>query len=113
MTPSAPDFDRLDEARSKYGVEIRRTPSGKTIFYYRTYDPQGVRTTAHSTGQTTRSAARAYCRNLLKQGCLIPSPEPTFSEYAAAGGSGTSAATFKADWPGAGASPECMRTSSA
>jgi len=31
VTPAAPHFDRFDEARSKYGVEIRQAPSGTLI----------------------------------------------------------------------------------
>lgn len=31
MSPAPSHFDRFDEARSKYGVEIRETPSGTAI----------------------------------------------------------------------------------
>ena len=49
---------------------IPRKVSNKTIWYYRTYDKEGKRTTARSTGQTAKTAARAYCATLHKEGNL-------------------------------------------
>jgi len=69
--------------RDPFTVFARPLPSGKTIYYYRTYDEGGKRTTARSTGRTTRTAAKAYCRELMRQGRLVPSRDLTFAEYAA------------------------------
>jgi integrase len=66
----------------------RKMPSGLTIWYYRARTEDGSRTVAWSTGQTTKSAARAHCRKLEKAGELIPrkdagAPKPlTFGELA-------------------------------
>lgn len=68
--------------REPFTVFARNTHSGKTIYYYRTYDTEGNRTTARSTGQTGKSAAKAYCWSLLKQERLIPSRDLSFAEYA-------------------------------
>jgi len=69
--------------REPFTVFERRLSSGKTVFYYRTYDEGGKRTTARSTGRTTKTAAKAYCQELIRQGRLIPSQDLTFAVYAA------------------------------
>ena len=51
-------------------------------YYYRTYTPDGIRTTAKTTGKTTLSAARLYCDELLKAGKLFAGTGKTFREYA-------------------------------
>jgi len=48
----------------------RLLPSGKIVFYYRTYDEGGKCTTARCTGQTTKAAAKAYYRGPMRQGRL-------------------------------------------
>lgn len=50
-------------------------------WYFRTYDNRGVRTTAHSTGQTSKSAAKLFCDNLYLNGSLNQS-NITFRKYA-------------------------------
>jgi integrase len=55
------------------------------VFYYRTYDEDGRRTVAHSTGETTRTAAVKKCNTLMREGKLLPKAQvriPTFAEYA-------------------------------
>ncbi len=66
-----------------------RHPRGITVFYYRARNPDGTRTNAFTTGCTTKSAARDYCRKLEKEGKLIPdrnAPAPskplTFADLA-------------------------------
>lgn len=72
-----------------YTILPRKMPSGLTVFYYRARTEEGRRTTALSTGQTTKSAAREHCRKLEKAGELIPRKDPaaskalTFGELAA------------------------------
>ncbi len=58
--------------------------SGKVIWYYQTYDENGRRTNALSTGQTTKSAAKAMCRKLEKEDKLIPTrgSRMLFRDYA-------------------------------
>ncbi len=51
-------------------------------YYYRTYTPDGIRTTAKTTGKTSLSAARLYCDELFKTGKLIQASGQTFAEYA-------------------------------
>lgn len=50
-------------------------------WYYRTYDANGLRTTAHTTGQTSKTAARDYCEALYLSGTLTSNNE-YFSSYA-------------------------------
>lgn len=59
----------------------RKTIKGKTVYYYRTYDEEGHRTSGISTGCTTKSAAGTYCNKLIKQGKLIPRQTLTFDEF--------------------------------
>ncbi|MBF9018304.1 MULTISPECIES: site-specific integrase [unclassified Oceanispirochaeta] len=46
--------------------------SGITIFYYQVNLPDGTRSTAKSIGQSTKAAAKYYCRELEKKKKLIP-----------------------------------------
>jgi integrase len=50
----------------------RKLKSGRVIFYYQTYLPNGKLSNARSTGQTKAGAAKAYCRKLFKEDRLIP-----------------------------------------
>jgi len=65
---------------SKYRKPYTIFKRGK-YWYYRTYDIAGIRTTAHTTGQTSKSAAQAYCDNLFLTGALWQT-NMTFGEYA-------------------------------
>lgn len=63
-----------------YTLFPRTMASGLTVWYNRARTEDGRRTTAWSTGQTTKSAARAHCRQLERNGRLIPvrdAPAPT------------------------------------
>lgn len=64
----------------KYRQSYTLFKRGK-YYYYRTYTPDGVRTTAHTTGCTSLTAARLYCDKLYKEGRIFVSSK-TFSEYA-------------------------------
>ena len=70
--------------REPFTVFPRKLKSGRIVWYFQTYDEKGKRTAARSTGQTCRSAARAYCRKLEKEDALVPQPKCfiTFEEYA-------------------------------
>ncbi|OQY31022.1 MAG: hypothetical protein B6241_14955 [Spirochaetaceae bacterium 4572_59] len=54
--------------REPFTVFSRKLKSAKRVWYYQTYDQKGHRTSALSTGQLTKSAARAICRTLEKEG---------------------------------------------
>lgn len=68
--------------RAAYTLFPRTTKAGTRVWYYRTYDAAGRRTTARSTGKTSKSAAREYCDALLREGRLVPSSRLTLDEYA-------------------------------
>jgi hypothetical protein len=68
--------------REPFTIFPRKLPSGKTVYYFRTYTPGGERTTAHSTGKTNKTQARNYCADLLAQGLLYSNTGMTFGIYA-------------------------------
>lgn len=51
-------------------------------YYYQTYTPDGIRTSAKTTHCTSKSLARLYCDDLLKRGLLYSGASLTFSQYA-------------------------------
>jgi integrase len=68
-----------------FTVYPRRMRSGQVVFYYQCYDEQGRRVCAHSTGETTKTAARTYCMKLFREGKLLPREQKKvqpFAEYA-------------------------------
>jgi len=69
--------------REPFTVFPRKMKSGRVVWYYQTYDDNGKRTTAFSTGQITKSAAKATCRKLQREDKLLPSRggRITFREY--------------------------------
>ena len=80
---TAPEKDVFMRYREPYTVFKRTMKSGRVVWYYQTYDPEGNSTSARSTGQITKSVARAYCLKLLKEDRLIPNirGRMTFEEY--------------------------------
>jgi integrase len=71
--------------KSSFSLYRRKIGNGKTVFYYRCYDENGRRVCGHSTGHTTKTAAREFCISLLKEGKLIKQKYqklPTFKEFA-------------------------------
>ena len=62
----------------------KRFRNQKTIYYYQVYDEDGKRR-CFSTGQTSKTAATAYCGELIKKGLLIPPKKSKvlFSEFVA------------------------------
>jgi integrase len=67
--------------KEPYTIFKRTFPSGTKIYYYRTYDQDGRRTTAKSTGKTSRGQAMQYCQELIGKGHLIPDKEITFAAF--------------------------------
>jgi hypothetical protein len=73
--------------RETFSLYKRRLASGVVVFYYRTYNENGQRLCGHSTGQTTRTAAREFCNRLNRDGKLIPKQQdriavPSFANFA-------------------------------
>jgi integrase len=71
--------------RESFSLYKRRVPSGLTVYYYQCYDDRGKRSCGHSTGQTTKTAAREHCLRLLREGRLLAKKEakvPTLREWA-------------------------------
>jgi len=58
--------------REPFTVFPRKMKSGLVVWYYQTYDKNNRRTTARSTGQNSKGAARVYCNKLYKQDALVP-----------------------------------------
>lgn len=67
--------------REPFTIFPRKNRTGKSIWYFQTYDESGKRTTARSTGQKNKAAARTYVTGLLKAGNLQPRKDPTFKDY--------------------------------
>ena len=66
-----------------YFVLYKRTlKSGKKIYYYQAYKPDGTLTSGKTTGCKTKSAAVHYCETLLMQGRIWTGSNITFSNYA-------------------------------
>ena len=68
--------------RSTYSLYPRKMKNGKVVYYFRTYDTDGNRTSGRSTGQTTKTAAHTYMNVLIKKGELLQGIEVTFEKYA-------------------------------
>ena len=57
--------------REPFTLFLRKLPSGKKIWYYRTYDKYNKRTNAFSSEKKSKTAAKAYCFDLLKKDLLL------------------------------------------
>ncbi len=68
--------------REPFTLFPRKLKSGKSVYYYRTYSPDGERTVAHSTGLTNKTLARNYCADLLSKGLLYSNAGMCFGVYA-------------------------------
>jgi len=64
----------------EFGVFPRKMSDGKEIFYYWSYDSEGVRK-YRSTGKKTYEEAVKFCRNLLKNGRLLEEKRYLFSIF--------------------------------
>lgn len=68
--------------RGYFFVYKRTLKSGKKIYYYQTYKPDGTLSSGKSTGCRTKSAAIHYCETLLMQGRIWSGTNITFANYA-------------------------------
>ena len=71
--------------RNDFSLYFRKVPSGKRVYYYYTYDDEGKQIGPWTTGQTTKTAARVFCNDLIRKGLLVPGVKgmTTFGAYAA------------------------------
>ena len=69
--------------RELFCVFPRTMTSGRRIYYYHTYDADGTRTAARSTGAVRARDARIYCMKLYRSGLLGVSEKrtPTMAEF--------------------------------
>jgi len=69
--------------REPFCVYPRTLNSGKVVYYYQTYDPEGNRTPGRSTGALKARDARVYCMKLYREGTLGLREKriPTMAEY--------------------------------
>ncbi len=67
--------------RAPYTLYKRRMKNSKYVYYYRIYLPNGLRSGGHSTGCTSKNAARFFCDELLRKG-LLGEVSQNFSQYA-------------------------------
>lgn len=68
--------------REPFTLFPRKLSSGKTVYYYRTYAPDGSRTVAHSTGQSSKAKAKSWCVDLFSKGVLTAGTGISFGTYA-------------------------------
>ena len=69
--------------REPFTIFPRKISFEKAVYYYQTYDNDGRRTSARSTGTTSKSAAKQVCLQLWRENKLIPPVVlPTFREFA-------------------------------
>lgn len=64
----------MPRLREAYSLYKRRTPKGKTVYYFRVYDDNGNRLPGRSTGKTNKKGARDYC-DVLKEAGRLTKPD--------------------------------------
>ena len=67
--------------REPFSLYRRKNQKGSFVWYYRTYDEYGNRTTGKSTGEASKTKARQYCAKLIERGELVPIKEISFPAY--------------------------------
>ena len=69
--------------RELFSVFPRVLESGRKVYYYQTYDPDGRRMNPKSTGAIRARDARMYCMKLYREGTLgvTVKKTPTFAEF--------------------------------
>lgn len=65
-----------------FSLYKRKMKSGKSVFYYRTYLPDGTRTSGISTFCTNKTKAINYCNELIKRGILYSGSSFLFKDFA-------------------------------
>lgn len=80
MTTKNKKLSKSGEVMSRYKENYTLFKRGK-YWYYRTYDERGVRTTAKTTGQTSKTLAKEFCEQLYLSGGLNVTCQ-TFGQFA-------------------------------
>jgi len=71
----------VPRTKEVFTIYPRTLKNGKTVYYYRTYDENGKRTTGRTTNRATPAAARNYVMGLYRDGKLIPKKTETFDSF--------------------------------
>jgi integrase len=71
----------MGRERKPYTLYQREMSNGKKVWYYRTYDQFGKRTTGKTTHHTSKTKAEKYCIELFKEEMLIPDSSQNVSVY--------------------------------
>ena len=74
--------EQKDYSLYKRPIKGSRIKGARWIWYYRTYDEYGRRTSGRSTGETNKTRAERFCNNLIRKGQLIPTKKTRFGDYA-------------------------------
>jgi integrase len=69
--------------KEEFTIYPRSSKKFGKLYWWRTYDSEGKRTSGKSTHQTSKTAARTYVINLLKKGPLLTKGEINFGGFAA------------------------------
>ncbi|MDA3939883.1 MAG: tyrosine-type recombinase/integrase [Spirochaetia bacterium] len=67
--------------KEPFTLYSRIMKNGKSVYYYRFYDEDGKRTSGKSTGMTSKTAAKNYVSDLIKNGLLSATNDITFKTY--------------------------------
>jgi integrase len=73
--------ERKDYSLYKRSIKGQQIKGARWIWYYRTYDEYGRRTSGRSTGETNKTRAERYCNGLIRVGKLIPTKKTLFRDY--------------------------------
>jgi integrase len=74
------DYLTMPSYHAAYTLYTRKRTNGKPVYYWRTYDENGNRTSGKSTGCTNRRDANKYCRSLISFD--MPVKNKSFKNYA-------------------------------
>ena len=64
--------------RAEYSIFPVKMKSGKTVYYYQTYDNFGRRTSKKSTGKNNKTAADAWVKDQLKKNPVLAGDCPIY-----------------------------------
>ena len=81
----------MPRTKEVFTIYPRTLKNGKTVYYYRTYDENGMRTTGRTTNRATPAAARNYVMGLYRDGKLIPKKKKLSIALRRTSGSGENA----------------------
>ena len=74
--------EQKDYSLYKRPIKGSRIKGARHVWYYRTYDEYGRRTSGRSTGETNKTRAERFCNSLIRTGQLIPTKKTRFEDYA-------------------------------